>query len=101
MGRGCQRRAPGTKPQGTGRNGAEQQHTGGERLLLAGWRPARMRSRIRSGHGEQLASIGSAPVLGVASANHFGKGFFDQSAEVWSKGGELLATTHQVVYFKE
>lgn len=52
-------------------------------------------------NGEQLAAIGEAPVLGVASANHFGQGFFDQSAEVWSQGGELLATTHQVVYFKE
>lgn len=52
-------------------------------------------------NGEQLASLGSTPVLGVASANHFGQGFFDQSAEVWSPGGELLATTHQVVYFKE
>lgn len=50
---------------------------------------------------EQLASIGSGPVLGVASANHFGQGFFDQSAEMWSPGGELLAATHQVVYFKE
>ncbi len=50
---------------------------------------------------EQLASAGSDPVLGVARANHFGKGFFDQSAEVWSRRGELLATTHQVVYFKE
>lgn len=51
--------------------------------------------------GEQLASVGSDPVLGVARASHFGKGFFDQSAEVWNRGGELLATTHQVVYFKE
>lgn len=51
--------------------------------------------------GAQLASAGSDHVLGVAQANHFGKGFFDQSAEVWSRGGELLATTHQVVYFKE
>jgi len=51
--------------------------------------------------GEQLASVGTESVLGVASANHFGQGFFDQSAEVWSPGGELLATTHQVVYFKE
>ncbi|WP_152207959.1 acyl-CoA thioesterase [Marinobacter changyiensis] len=51
--------------------------------------------------GEQLASVGSDHILGVARANHFGKGFFDQSAEVWSRGGALLATTHQVVYFKE
>lgn len=51
--------------------------------------------------GEQLASVGSDPVLGVARASHIGKGVFDQSAEVWNRGGELFATTHQVVYFKE
>ena len=27
-------------------------------------------------------------------------GYFDQSAEIWSKGGEPLATTHQLVYFR-
>jgi hypothetical protein len=27
--------------------------------------------------------------------------FFDQRAELWSEPGELLATTHQIVYFKE
>jgi hypothetical protein len=49
----------------------------------------------------QLAAQGSAPVLGLARALNFRKGFFDQTAEVWSEAGELLATTHQVVYFKE
>lgn len=49
----------------------------------------------------QLAAQGSEPVLGVARAQNFRKGFFDQSAEVWGTGGALLATTHQVVYFKE
>ncbi len=50
---------------------------------------------------EQLAAQGSAPVLGLARALNFRKGFFDQTAELWSEAGELLATTHQVVYFKE
>lgn len=50
---------------------------------------------------EQLTAVGTEHVLGVAWANHFGKGFSDQSAEVWSNDGQLLATTHQVVYFKE
>jgi len=50
---------------------------------------------------EQLAAQGSDPILGVARGLHFGKGFFDQSAEMWSAQGELLATSHQVVYFKE
>ena len=49
----------------------------------------------------QLAAQGSAPVLGLARALNFRKGFFDQTAEVWSEDGGLLATTHQVVYFKE
>ena len=49
----------------------------------------------------QLAAQGSAPLLGVARALRFGNGFFDQSAEMWSEQGELLATSHQVVYFKE
>ena len=49
----------------------------------------------------QLSDIGSQHLLGVARASHFGKGFFDQSAEMWSGEGELLATTHQLVYFKE
>jgi len=49
----------------------------------------------------QLAAQGSTPLLGRARALNFRKGFFDQTAEVWSGTGELLATTHQVVYYKE
>jgi len=49
----------------------------------------------------QLGAQGGAPVLGVARGLHFGKGFFDQSAEVWSADGVMLAASHQVVYFKE
>ena len=49
----------------------------------------------------QLAAVGSEHVLGVAWANQMGMGYFDQSAEVWSGQGSLLATTHQVVYFRE
>lgn len=49
----------------------------------------------------QLAAQGSAPLLGVARAQRFGNGFFDQNAEMWGERGELLATSHQVVYFKE
>ena len=44
---------------------------------------------------------GTEFLLGVARGVHFGRGFFDQSAEVWSTDGSLLASTHQVVYFKE
>jgi len=49
----------------------------------------------------RLAAQGEAPVLGAARASHFGKGYHDQMAEIWSRDGLLLATSHQVVYFKE
>jgi len=49
----------------------------------------------------QLAAQGSDPVLGLAHASNFRNGFFDQAAELWSTAGALLATTTQVVYFKQ
>lgn len=48
----------------------------------------------------RLAEQGARPVLGVARAQAYHRGFFDQSAEVWGDGGVLLASTHQIVYFK-
>ena len=39
-------------------------------------------------------------VLGTARAQRFGNGYFDQTAELWGRDGSLLATTHQIVYFK-
>jgi hypothetical protein len=52
-------------------------------------------------NSERLLAQGTKPLLGIAKASHFGNGFHDQSAEVWSEGGHLLATSHQVAYFKE
>ena len=49
----------------------------------------------------ELAALGREFVLGEAKAQCFFNGFFDQSAQLWSEAGLLLATTHQVVYFKE
>jgi acyl-CoA thioesterase len=49
----------------------------------------------------ELAAQGMQPVLGAARAARFGKGYFDQSAEVWGSDGRLLAVSNQVVYFKE
>lgn len=49
---------------------------------------------------ESLARQGDRALLGVARANRFHRGFFDQSAELWGADGELLVTTHQMVYFK-
>nr|WP_148302212.1 thioesterase family protein [Tomitella biformata] len=47
-----------------------------------------------------LARQGDDYLLGSARAQRFGNGYFDQVGEVWSRDGELLATTHQLVYFK-
>ncbi len=48
-----------------------------------------------------LSAQGSAHVLGCARGLRYSQGFHDQTAEVWSPRGELLAVGHQVVYFKE
>lgn len=48
-----------------------------------------------------LAAQAERPVLAKARGLHFGGGYFDQTAEVWSDGGAVLATSHQVVYYKE
>jgi acyl-CoA thioesterase len=50
---------------------------------------------------KQLSALGNGYVLGQAKAQCFFNGFFDQTAQVWSEAGTLLATTHQVVYYKE
>ncbi|GGC61529.1 acyl-CoA thioesterase [Undibacterium terreum] len=48
-----------------------------------------------------LAACGTDALLGCARALNFSNGYFDQTAEVWSAAGQLLATSHQVVYYKE
>lgn len=48
-----------------------------------------------------LAAQGGRSLLAQARGHHFGGGFFDQAADLWSPDGVLLATSHQVVYFKE
>jgi acyl-CoA thioesterase len=49
---------------------------------------------------QQLETLGDDFVLGTAYANRFTRGYFDQSAQVWTRAGGLLASTHQIVYFK-
>ncbi len=49
----------------------------------------------------QLAAAGSGYLLGQAQAQAFRGGFFDQTAQLWSEAGVLLATSHQLVYYKE
>ncbi|MBM4489184.1 thioesterase family protein [Prescottella equi] len=48
-----------------------------------------------------LAAQADDAVLATARAQRFGKGYFDQSGEIWGHDGALLATTHQLVYFKD
>jgi acyl-CoA thioesterase len=50
--------------------------------------------------GRHLEALGGDFILGTAHANRFDRGFFDQSAQLWSRDGALLATTYQIVYFK-
>jgi acyl-CoA thioesterase len=47
-----------------------------------------------------LRQQGERHVLGVAKALSFRNGYHDQSAEIWSDDGQLLASSHQVVYFR-
>ncbi|MGZ5179254.1 MAG: acyl-CoA thioesterase [Ramlibacter sp.] len=49
----------------------------------------------------QLHEAGTGYLLGQARAQAFQGGYFDQTAQLWTEGGTLLATTHQVVYYKE
>jgi acyl-CoA thioesterase len=47
-----------------------------------------------------LSALGNCPLLGVADANVFDTGFFDQTAQLWSPDGRLLATTTQIVNYR-
>jgi len=48
-----------------------------------------------------LAQVGSGYLLGRATGQQFRNGYFDQAAQLWSETGALLATSNQIVYFKE
>ncbi len=48
-----------------------------------------------------LAEVGEDYVLGVADANVFNKGYADQTAWLWSRSGRLLATSQQILYFRD
>ncbi len=50
---------------------------------------------------DQLAEVGSGYLLGRAVGQQFFNGFFDQAAHLWSEKGVLLATSNQIVYYKE
>ena len=50
---------------------------------------------------EALQKVGDQPVLAQSQGQAFRDGFFDQTAQIWAPSGELLATSHQLVYYKE
>jgi acyl-coenzyme A thioesterase PaaI-like protein len=51
--------------------------------------------------GAGMAALGSEPLLGLTDAHLFEQGFFDQTAELWSRAGKLVATSTQMVYFRD
>ena len=55
---------------------------------------------FHAGAGE-LARHGDAPLLTVADGQAFSDGHFDHNGLVWSRDGELLASTHQLVWYEE
>jgi len=49
---------------------------------------------------DELAAHGDAPLAALADARVFHRSFCDQSAELYGRGGQLLATSTQVAYFR-
>ena len=50
---------------------------------------------------DELQATGTGYLLAQARGQGFGGGYFDHAAQLWSERGSLLATTHQVMYYKE
>jgi acyl-CoA thioesterase len=50
---------------------------------------------------QDLAEIGEDYLLGVADASVFNKGYADQIASLWTRNGKLLATSQQILYFRD
>lgn len=48
-----------------------------------------------------LAAQGEQPLLCHVDSRVFRGNFHDQSAELWSRDGDLLATSHQIVWYAE
>lgn len=49
----------------------------------------------------EIAEVGAGPLLGVADGRAFTRGISDQTGELWSREGRLLASTHQIVYYRD
>jgi len=50
---------------------------------------------------DELEDTGGGYLLAQARGQGFAGGYFDHAGQLWSEDGELLATTHQVMYYKE
>lgn len=50
---------------------------------------------------EEIAAQGKDHILATARTNRFSRGYYDQSGHLWGQDGTLLASSHQLVYFKE
>ena len=50
---------------------------------------------------DELAEVGTGHLFARATGQQFRNGFFDQTAQLWSRAGVLLANSSQIVYFKE
>lgn len=48
-----------------------------------------------------MAALGSEPLLGLTDAHLFDQGYFDQASELWSRAGQPVATSTQMVYFRD
>ena len=51
--------------------------------------------------GAELARQGADYVLASAHAQRFARGYFDQTGQIWGRDATLLATSHQIVYYKD
>jgi acyl-CoA thioesterase len=51
--------------------------------------------------GELLAATGAGWLFAQVRGQGFRNGYFDHSGHLWNEAGELLATTHQLMYFRE
>jgi acyl-CoA thioesterase len=49
---------------------------------------------------DELAAHGEAPLAAVADAKVFHRSFGDQQVELYGRGGQLLATSSQIAYFR-
>ncbi len=49
----------------------------------------------------ELAAVGEGFLFGQAEGQGFHNSYLDQTAQLWSEGGALVATSHQIMYYRE